>query len=114
MTWELLHSPSLATRDLRSLVAVAGGGSPNPGGMVERLQERLPGQHWTFGWGMTETNAGGMANTDEGLVERPESCGRPSPIIEVKVIDADGNELPPGETGRAGPQVGDEHALLLE
>ena len=99
MTWELLHSPSLATRDLRSLVAVAGGGSPNPGGMVERLQDRMPERHWTFGWGMTETNAGGMANADEGLVERPESCGRPSPIIELKVIDHDGNELPPGERG---------------
>ena len=99
MTWELLHSPSLATRDLRSLVAVAGGGSPNPGGMVERLQDRMPERHWTFGWGMTETNAGGMANADEGLVERPESCGRPSRIIELKVIDRDGNELPPGERG---------------
>ena len=99
MTWELLHSPSLAARDLRSLVAVAGGGSANPGGMVERLQERMPGQHWTFGWGMTETNAGGMANADAGLVERPESCGRPSPIIELKVVDGDGNELPPGGRG---------------
>ena len=99
MTWEVLHSPSLSTRDLRSLVAVAGGGSPNPGGMVERLQDRMPDRHWTFGWGMTETNAGGMANTDEGLVERPESCGRPSPLIELKVIDRDGNELPPGERG---------------
>ena len=99
MTWEVLHSPSLSTRDLRSLVAVAGGGSPNPGGMVERLQDRMPERHWTFGWGMTETNAGGMANSDEGLVERPESCGRPSPIIELKVIDRDGNELPPGERG---------------
>ena len=99
MTWEVLHSPSLLTRDLRSLSAVAGGGSPNPGGMVERLKDRMPDRHWTFGWGMTETNAGGMANSDEGLVERPESCGRPSPIIELRVIDRDGNDLPPGERG---------------
>ena len=99
MTWELLHSPSLATRDLRSLVAVAGGGSANPGGMVDRLQDRMPKQHWMFGWGMTETNAGGMANTDADLVDRPESCGRPSPVIELKVIGPDGNELPPGGRG---------------
>ena len=99
MTWELLHAPSLPTRDLRSLTAVAGGGSANPGGMVERLQARMPKQHWTFGWGMTETNAGGMANTDADLVDRPESCGRPSPVIELKLIDPDGNELPPGGRG---------------
>ena len=99
MTWELLHSPSLAARDLRSLRAVAGGGSPNPGGMEERLQERMPDQHWVLGWGMTETNAGGMSNSDQDLVDRPDSCGRPSPIIELKVIDSGGNELPPGERG---------------
>ena len=99
MTWEMLQSPSLSKRDLRSLSAVAGGGAPNPGGMVERLQERMPDQHWVFGWGMTETNAGGMSNTDEGLIDRPDSCGKPTPIIEFKTIDRDGNELPPGERG---------------
>ena len=99
MTWEMLHSPSLPRRDLRSLRAVSGGGAPNPGGMVERLQERLPDQHWAIGWGMTETNAGGTSHADEDLVDRPDSCGRPAPIVELKVIDADGNELPPGEKG---------------
>ena len=99
MTWELLQSPSLSKRDIRSLSAVAGGGAPNAGGMVERLQERMPDQHWRFGWGMTETNSGGMSNTDEGLIDRPDSCGKPTPIIELKSIDRDGNELPPGEPG---------------
>ncbi len=99
MTWEMLQSPSLSKRDLRSLSAIAGGGAPNPGGMVERLRERMPDQHWVFGWGMTETNAGGMSNTDEGLIDRPDSCGKPSPIVELKVIDRHGNELPPGGRG---------------
>ena len=99
MTWEMLESPSLPRRDLRSLRAVSGGGAPNPGGMVERLQERLPDQHWAIGWGMTETNAGGTSHADEDLIDRPDSCGRPAPIVELKVIDADGNELPPGEKG---------------
>ena len=99
MTWEMLQSPSLARRDLRSLRAVAGGGAPNPGGMVERLQERMPDQHWSFGWGLTETNAGGTSSTDEELIERPESCGKPSPIVALKVIDDDGKELPPGGQG---------------
>ena len=99
MMWELLHSPSLPRRDLRSLRAISGGGAPNPGGMVKRLQERMPDQHWAIGWGMTETNAGGTSHADEDLVERPDSCGRPTPIVELKVIDTDGNELPPGEKG---------------
>ena len=99
MTWEMLQSPALARRDLRSLAAVAGGGEPNPGGMVDRLREQMPDRHWSFGWGMTETNTAGMSNADDSLVERPESCGRPSPIVEIKVIDGDGNPLPAGEKG---------------
>lgn len=99
MMWEILHSPSLPRRDLRSLLAVSGGGSPMPGGMVDRLQVRMPNQHWAIGWGMTETNAGGTSHADEDLFARPESCGRPAPIVELKVVDADGNELPPGEKG---------------
>ncbi len=99
MTWEMLQSPSLETRDLRSLIAVSGGGAPIPGGMVDRLQTMMPDKHWSFGWGMTETNAGGAGNTDEGLVEKPDSCGRPCPIVELKIIDDDGAELPPGGRG---------------
>ena len=99
MTWEMLQSPSLNERDLRSLIAVSGGGAPIPGGMVDRLQVQMPDKHWSFGWGMTETNAGGAGNTDEGLVEKPDSCGKPCPIVELKIIDDDGNELPSGEQG---------------
>ena len=99
MTWEMLQSPSLNERDLRSLIAVSGGGAPIPGGMVDRLQALMPDKHWSFGWGMTETNAGGAGNTDEGLVEKPDSCGKPCPIVELKIIDDDGNELPTGEQG---------------
>ncbi len=99
MTWEMLQSPALKQHDLRSLAAVSGGGAPVPGGMVDRLQDLLPEKHWSFGWGMTETNAGGASNNDEGLVEKPDSCGRPCPIVELQVIDDDGNELPAGEQG---------------
>ena len=99
MMWEILHSPSLPRRDLRSLLAVSGGGAPMPGGMVDRMQVRMPSQHWAIGWGMTETNAGGTSHADEDLFARPESCGRPAPIVELKVVDADGDELPPGEKG---------------
>lgn len=99
MTWEMLQSPALDTRDLRSLVAVSGGGAPIPGGMVDRLSERMPEQHWSFGWGMTETNAGGSSNFDEGLVSRPSSSGRPCPIVELRVVDDQGNDVPAGAEG---------------
>ena len=99
MTWEILESPDLTRRDLRSLTELSGGGAPMPGGMVDRLIERLPDKQFALGWGMTETNAGGVNIGKAELVERPTSCGRGSPISEVKIIADDGTEMPRGEDG---------------
>ncbi len=99
MTWEMLESADLTRRDLRSLTVLSGGGAPIPGGMIDRLRERLPDKEFTLGWGMTETAAGGVNIGKQDLLERPTSCGRPCPINEIKIVDEDGREVPPGEDG---------------
>ena len=99
MTWEIVESPDLTRRDLRSLTLLSGGGAPLPGGIVDRLRERLPDKQFALGWGMTETNAGGLNIAKEDLVERPTSCGRACPICEIKIVDNDRREVPTGEDG---------------
>ncbi|MEY2959197.1 MAG: hypothetical protein RLZZ01_1765, partial [Actinomycetota bacterium] len=47
----------------------------------------------------TETNAYGPSITGDDFIARPTSTGRTIPIMDVRVTDADGNVLPPGETG---------------
>jgi long-chain acyl-CoA synthetase len=100
MTWEILQSPHLTKRDLASLTELSGGGAPMPGGMIDRMTERLPGKQFSLGWGMTETNAGGLNIAKEDLLERPASCGRPCPICEAKIVDEGGRDVPIGENGQ--------------
>ena len=100
MAWELVQSPNYAKFDLSSLQMAGGGGAPMPPEQTKRINEKLGSGSAGTGWGMTETQ--GLATTIGGpaLIERPESCGRAAlPLVNVKVIDEDGNEVPRGESG---------------
>ncbi|MFZ9016066.1 MAG: class I adenylate-forming enzyme family protein [Ilumatobacteraceae bacterium] len=99
MSWDLLESPSFATRDTSSLLSVGGGGAPMPAELVRRIEEHFPNGRPQLGYGMTETNAYGPSITGDDFIARPTSTGRTIPIMDVRVTDADGNVLPPGETG---------------
>jgi long-chain acyl-CoA synthetase len=52
-----------------------------------------------IGYGMTETNAYGPGNAGDDYLRKPTSCGRVVPIVELRVTDADGRPLGPGEVG---------------
>jgi long-chain acyl-CoA synthetase len=51
------------------------------------------------GWGMTETNAIGTGIGGLDYLAHPESSGRCSAVMELQVIDEQGNELAAGERG---------------
>jgi long-chain acyl-CoA synthetase len=48
---------------------------------------------------LTETNAYGPQNAGDDYVRKPRSAGRSLPIMDVKVVDDTGRELPRGEIG---------------
>jgi acyl-CoA synthetase (AMP-forming)/AMP-acid ligase II len=48
---------------------------------------------------MTETNAIGAGVGGDGYLQRPDGVGWPSAVLDLRVVDADGRELPPGEAG---------------
>jgi long-chain acyl-CoA synthetase len=48
---------------------------------------------------MTETNAIGTSIGDHDYLERAASSGRCSAVLDLRVVDASGNELPPGVPG---------------
>ena len=52
-----------------------------------------------IGFGLTETNGVGAAASGTLFNLRPTSAGPTSPIIEVRIVDELGVELPAGETG---------------
>ncbi|MBI2704843.1 MAG: AMP-binding protein [Actinobacteria bacterium] len=99
MSWDLLESPSFATRDTSSLLAVGGGGAPAPPELVKRIDNSFTKGRPNIGYGMTETNAYGPQNSGDDYVRKPASAGRTVPIMQVRVVGPDGNVLGAGEVG---------------
>lgn len=95
-----LSEPEAATADLGSLDCVVYGGSPIPRPLLEQAIR-------TFGCGLAQIY--GLTETGNTAVcLRPEdharphllsAAGRPYSGVAIKIVDADGNELPPGAVG---------------
>ncbi|HRP25517.1 MAG TPA: cyclohexanecarboxylate-CoA ligase [Thauera sp.] len=73
-------------------------GAPIPPVVIERAY-RLMGMRVSSAWGMTECGAVTVTEPARALEKSGVSDGRPVPGIEIRVIDANGNLLPAGETG---------------
>ena len=99
MSWDLLEASTFAERDTSSLVSVGGGGAPMPAELVKRIEDNFSNGRPSLGYGMTETNAYGPQITGDDFLARPTSTGRPVPVMDVRVTDPLGIELPAGETG---------------
>jgi len=99
MSWDLLEAPTFAERDTTSLRSVGGGGAPMPPELVKRIDDNFAKGSPGLGYGMTETNAYGPQNAGADFLAHPTSTGRPVPIMDLKVTDPLGEELPVGETG---------------
>jgi fatty-acyl-CoA synthase len=96
----LLNHPDFARFDLRSMRTGVTGGSPVPIEVMKRCISEMHLRHLTIIFGMTETGGTCMQTaTDDTLERRTASIGRVHPHLEVKVIDAQGNTVPPGVSG---------------
>ena len=73
------------------------GAAPLPKEMIESF-ERCSGCRILEGYGLTETVAACCLTPPDGVCKAG-SIGVPLPGFEMKVIDADGKTLPPGEVG---------------
>jgi long-chain acyl-CoA synthetase len=83
--------------DLSSVRRVMHGSAPCAPSLKREVMELFPpGAVWET-YGGTETM--GTVITPEEWLERPGSVGRPALGSTIKIMDDDGTELPPGETG---------------
>ncbi len=108
LAWQIVEHPSLAKYDLSSLDTISYGGAPAASELVRRIKQKFPKAAPGCGWGMSETSATFTSHVGEDYELRPDSCGPALPVGEMKIIDAMGRVLPPGEVGELwvkGPNV---------
>ncbi|WP_085808828.1 class I adenylate-forming enzyme family protein [Sphingomonas sp. TZW2008] len=108
MVWQVLESPDFARRDLSSLDSYGYGGAAIAPELTQRFAELFPWFKPGQGYGATETSSVSVGNSAEDYLRHPDSVGLPVPVCDVKVVDAAGNALPPGEAGELwirGPNV---------
>lgn len=105
---QLAEHPERANFDLSSLETVSYGGAPAPADLVRRVRAQMPSARPSTGWGMTETSGTFSHHQAEDYEARPESCGPPLPVCDVRIVDPEGRDRPPGEVGELlahGPMV---------
>jgi len=108
MSREMLLHPDWETRDTSSLGQMGGGGAALQPDLVEKIDQTKGAVKPSTGYGLTETHGIITAVGNVFFTAKPTSAGRVMPSFDYKVVDEEGNSLPPGERGELcvkGPAV---------
>lgn len=90
--------PDVDRRDLSSLVWILQGAAPMPVSLVHRWIDLIGPDKLYMAYGMTEAIGTTALDGTEWLAHEG-SVGRGQSGTEIRVLDADGRDLPPGELG---------------
>ncbi|GGQ33310.1 FadD3 family acyl-CoA ligase [Streptomyces mutabilis] len=97
---DLLHHPGRPHRDLSSLRVSMTGGTTIPEALIRAMKKDLTFDIVLSAYGLTESTAlvtsTRVGDTEETVAR---TTGRPIPDVEIRLTDASGQELPPGEDG---------------
>jgi fatty-acyl-CoA synthase len=95
-----LEHPAIKKYDLSRLRAGLVAGMICPEGLITRVEKEM-NVYLTSSWGASEVGPGlgTMCPPGSSLELRERSIGLPIPDTEIKVVDGEGKELPPGEVG---------------
>ena len=102
----MCQHPSFAETDLSRLQIAGVGGAPMPVPLLKIWQDR--GCALVQGYGMTETSPAVMMLDPEDAARKAGSAGKPVLHGDLKIVDADGKPVKPGETGELwvkGPNI---------
>ncbi len=102
----LLNTPGFAELDFSNLRLSIGGGMAVQATVSEKWRA-VTGQHIIQAYGLTETSPAAIINRTD-VTEFTGSIGLPISSTEVRICDAEGEDVPVGESGEIcirGPQV---------
>ena len=115
MSIAILNVPDKKKYDLSSLKRYFTGTAPFPDELRVRLEKelRIPPNIISNAYGITEALFNSFIRP-EHMPERINSAGKPGISVEIKILDAQGRELPPGEVGEITIKGGPVFKELLE
>jgi fatty-acyl-CoA synthase len=93
-----LDSPAFQTADFSHVHFFISGGAPCPPSLMQAWREQ---KNIIFrqGYGLTEVGANCFSMSDEDSVRKTGSVGKPIFHSHMRVVDEDGEDVPPGQTG---------------
>jgi len=95
-----LDHPQFMQFDLSTLRTGIMAGAPCPIETMKRVVAQMNMREVTIAYGMTETSpVSFQSSTTDPLERRVSTVGRIQPHLEAKVVDANGNVLPVGQSG---------------
>jgi acyl-CoA synthetase (AMP-forming)/AMP-acid ligase II len=95
----LLDHPDRSRRDLSSLRTVMLGGAPSSPALIRRVQETLR-VRVAVRYSSTEVGIATGSLPDDPIDVLATTVGKPTPGVELRIVDGDGRPLPPDEVGR--------------
>jgi acyl-CoA synthetase (AMP-forming)/AMP-acid ligase II len=117
----VIDDPDFGKFDLKSLQVITYGAAPMPFEVIRKAIREMPWVRFINAFGQTETAStittlgpedhvlkGSEAEIEKKLKRLASSIGKPLPDVEVKVVDDEGNPLPPlqvGEILAKGPRI---------
>lgn len=84
--------------DVSSITSIGSGSAMLYPSVIDKMLRYFTGVRLSNSYGSSETGPATTLRYSE-LTKKPGSIGRPIPGVEVRVLNNDGNELPPGEIG---------------
>lgn len=98
----ILDHPDATATDFSSVRLTMYAGSPISLGLIKRAIAAMPCRFMQF-YGQTETSGPvSLLRADEHNLEdeqKLKSCGRPLPLISLRIVDTEGNDVPDGHPG---------------
>lgn len=99
----MLDHPLSTEADLTSIRALLYGASPIPLDILKRSMALFPNARFVQMYGATETSGTivYLPPEDHDIAgnERMTGCGKPFPQVELRTVDGEGRDLPPGKVG---------------
>ncbi|MDB5393975.1 MAG: hypothetical protein JWM91_1481 [Rhodospirillales bacterium] len=99
MLWDLLRSPQAGAANIGRILFISSGAAAISPALTREIAERMQVCMLGNTYGSTET-AGYVASIwGREFLDNPTTCGRILPSVEVRLVDAFGQDVGPGEAG---------------